>query len=547
MPLEQSEPSSSPQLYLREGGLCRNVALRAQPFLIGRDPESHLVLTQAFISRRHAEITTEKNGFVIRDLGSRHGTFVNGQPITSHHLRPGDLIKLGSLDGPELQFGIDPHSTRLQTSSTNLIEQLKAFQSERSDIQKLHWFLDAARELNSADAVDRVVASLLQTTIRLAGVERGFVFLADHAGELQLVAGMDTNGNEVQDGTTISRTVLRQAIDGHEQFVVTDSLSAGEVALPESVVAQQMRAIICIPLRRRPQRDRAVEARSLLGVLYLDSHFEPAQFTRVDHELLNTIAREAAALVENTQLAIVEENARKQAEELQFAARIQQALMASQVPRPDFARVQAHSMACSEVGGDFYDVLLKNDTLCVALVDVSGKGTSAAILASILQGMLYVQLEGERPLADIAASVNDYLCRKAVGKYATMVIARLGRDGYLDYINCGHVRPRICIGETVFTLDQANPPVGLLAQSQFDSANAQLSFGSRLLLVSDGFTEAEDPSGNFFGDEGLNGAARCTEVGEMLDLVRGFCQGMPVLDDCTLVNIEFLPQPAFSE
>lgn len=541
MAIDRSEPSASPQLYIRDGGLCRSMALQAQPFVIGRDPESHLVLTQAFISRRHAEITIENDSFVIRDLGSRHGTYVNDELITSQPLRPGDLIKLGSLDGPELQFGTDQNVTRLQTSSTNLLEQLKAFESERSDIQKLHWFLDAARELNSADAVDRVLASLLQTTIRLAGVERGFVFLTDGAGELQLAAGLDVDGNSLQDGSTISRTVMRQAIEGREQFLITDTLTAGGVALPESVVAEQMRAIICIPLRRRRQRDRSDQTRSLLGVVYLDSHFEPAQFTRVDHELLNTIAREAAALVENAQLAVVEENARKQAEELQFAARIQQALMTSQIPRPDFARVQAHSMACSEVGGDFYDVLLKDDTLCVALVDVSGKGTSAAILASILQGMLYVQLEGERPLAEIAASVNDYLCRKAVGKYATMVLACLRRDGRLDYINCGHVRPRVCVDGTVFTLDQANPPVGLLAQSQFEQASAQLTPGSRLLVVSDGFSEAEDPGGNFFADDGLDRAACCSEIAEMLDLMRSFCQGTPISDDCTLVQIELLP------
>jgi serine phosphatase RsbU (regulator of sigma subunit) len=365
------------------------------------------------------------------------------------------------------------------------------------------------------------------------------VFLVDATGELQLAAGMDANGNEVQDGSTISQTVMREAINGSDQFLITDSLTAAGVALPESMVAQQMRAIICIPLRRRPQRDRTDERRSLLGVLYLDTRFEPAQFTRVDHEMLNTISREAAALVENTQLAIVEENARKQAEELQFAARIQQALMTSQLPCPEFARVQAHSIACSEVGGDFYDVILKNDILSVALVDVSGKGTSAAILASILQGMLYVQLEGGRPLADIAVSLNDYLCRKAVGKYATMVLACLHSDGRLDYINCGHVRPRVCVDETVFNLDEANPPVGLFADSQFESASVQLRSGSRVLLVSDGFTEAEDPCGNFFADNGLDQAARCFEIGEMLDLVRSFCQGTPASDDCTLVQIEF--------
>jgi phosphoserine phosphatase RsbU/P len=97
-----------------------------------------------------------------------------------------------------------------RTGEENLIEWLKAFQSEKSDIHKLHWFLDAARELNSADAVDRVLASLLQTTIRLAGVERGFVFLVDAAGKLQLASGMDANGDEIQDRSKISRTVVEQ-------------------------------------------------------------------------------------------------------------------------------------------------------------------------------------------------------------------------------------------------------------------------------------------------------------------------------------------------
>jgi len=539
--LEKTKPPSSPPLFLRDGELCRSVVLHAQPFVIGRAPESHLVLAHPFISRRHAEITVEDNNFVVRDLGSRHGTYVNGQPVTFHQLHPGDLIKFGSLNGPELRFGSDSHATHFQTSSSNLIEQLKAFQTEKSDIEKLHWFLDAARELNSADAVDRVLASLLQTTIRLAGVERGYVFLMDPAGELQLASGLDANGNEIQDGSAISRTVMEQAIRGGEQFLITDSFTAEAAALPESMLAQHIRAIICIPLRRRPQRDRAEEGRLLLGVLYLDSHFEPAKFTRIDHELLKTISREAAALVENAQLAVIEENARKQAEELQFAARIQQALMKSQIPHADFAHVQAQSIACSEVGGDFYDVLLKENTLCVALVDVSGKGTSAAILASILQGMLYVQLQGDRPLAEIAKSVNDYLCRKAVGKYATMVLARLHKDGCLDYINCGHVRPRVSLGEEVFTLDEASLPVGLFAGTQFESAAVQLRPGSRVLLVSDGFTEAADLYGNFFGDEGLDLAARCSELSAMLGLLGDFCKGTPAGDDCTLVQLKFQP------
>ncbi|HEX4154921.1 MAG TPA: SpoIIE family protein phosphatase [Acidobacteriaceae bacterium] len=543
MTIERTRSVSSVTLQVRDGDLCRAVRLDPLPFLIGRDPESQLVFTQTFISRRHAEIVWENGSFVIRDLGSRHGIYVDGKPVTEHTLRTGDRIRLGSVSGPELQFGSDRGATRFGGSSSDLLEKLHELPSNKSELQKLNWFLAAARELSSAGAVDRVMASLLDATIRLAQVERGFVFLMDAGGSLELAAGMDAEGGELGDSSTISQTVIQKAIAGKEQFLITDTLTAEGVAVPESIVAQQIRTVICIPLRQLRGRDRRDESPPLVGLLYLDSHFEPAQFTNTDHELLRTIAREASALVENAQLALVEESARKQAEELQFAAQIQQALMATQIPQPEFARVQAHSIACSAVGGDFYDVLLNRDTrdtLSVALVDVSGKGASAAILASILQGMLYVQMEAGRPLAEIAASMNEYLCRKAVGKYATMVLASLRRDGHLEYINCGHVRPRVAVGGDVFTLEQANFPVGLIAGAGFESAAVQLQPGARLLLVSDGVTEAENPDGEFFGDEGLEQASRCAELAAILELLRDFSKGTPASDDCTLVQLQLL-------
>jgi serine phosphatase RsbU (regulator of sigma subunit) len=514
--------------------------MRELPFVIGRAPESQLVFTQEFVSRHHAEITLEEGNFVIRDLGSRHGIYLDGSRVDEHILRAGDVIRFGSADGPEIQFGTDSNGTRLYSPSRDLLGKLQELQSEKSDLERLHWLIEAARELNSAGAVDRVIASLLQATIRLARVERGFVFLADAAGSMELASGIDASGNELQDSSTISRTVIRQAIEGTAQFLITDTLTAEGVALPESLVAQQIRAVICIPLRQHRQRDRRGERPALLGVLYLDSHYEPTQFTSVDHELLKTIAREAASLVENAQLAAVEESAKKQAEELQFAARIQQAVMAPQIPRPDFAQVQAESVACTEVGGDFFDVLLSEDTLSVAIVDVSGKGASAAILASVLQGMLYVLLEAGRPLAGIASSLNEYLCKKAVGKYATMVLVRLCRDGKLDFINCGHVRPRMCAEGNVTTIEQANVPVGLFANAEFESGTLQLGPGACVLLVSDGLTEAEDPNGEFFGEERLDEATRCADVPAILDLLQSFCCGTPATDDRTLVRLQYL-------
>jgi serine phosphatase RsbU (regulator of sigma subunit) len=177
--------------------------------------------------------------------------------------------------------------------------------------------------------------------------------------------------------------------------------------------------------------------------------------------------------------------------------------------------------------------------LNVALVDVSGKGISAAILASTLQGMLHVQLEAGQPLDAIAAATNRYLCLKAVGKYATMLLLRLHQDGTLEYLNCGHVQPRLCSDARVSRLEQSNVPVGLLDGAEYAAGVAALRPGSRVILVSDGVTEAEDAQGEFFGDERLDSAALWADLPGVLQRMAEFCAGHPANDDCTIVQVTF--------
>ena len=336
---------------------------------------------------------------------------------------------------------------------------------------------------------------------------------------------------------------MRQATLGTDQFLVTDTL-ADRDEIPESIAAHRIHTVICIPLRQLRQSRDAEDANDratsqVFGALYLESHFRPGGVSDVDHELMRTIAREAAALVDNAQLAAIEDQARKHQEELKIAARIQQGLMAFQIPAFPFAGVQAHSIACSAVGGDFFDVISGEAVLNVAVVDVSGKGISAAILASTLQGMLHVQLEAGQSLAAIAAATNRYLCLKSLGKYATMVLLRLHDDGTLEYINCGHVEPRLCSQAGVTRLEQGNVPVGLFEEAEFTAGNVMLRPGSRVILVSDGITEAEDTQGEFFGDERLDSASLCSDLPGLLQQMADFCGGHAANDDCTIVQVVF--------
>ena len=528
-------------MQLVDGSSRRTVVINRFPFVIGRSSECDLALPQSYVSRNHATITHDGAQFLLQDTNSRHGTFVNGEQVTSRTLQPGDRIQFGSREGPQLRFAA---GDRHEPTVPNILSQLHGISAQHSDLEKLRWFLEAARELNSAGQVDRVLASLLETTLALAKVERGYVFLTGANGALEMALGRDATGKVLTDAPTVSRTVLRQATRGTDQFIVTDTLTAeGEV--PESIVASSIHTIICIPLRRTRQTRHGESAedtagRQVFGALYLESHFQPGGLSDVDHDLMRTIAREAAALVDNAQLAAIEDQARKHQEELQIAARIQQGLMAVQIPAFPFAGIQAHSIACSAVGGDFFDVIISGeDTLNVALVDVSGKGISAAILASTLQGMLHVQLEAGQPLDAIAAATNRYLCLKAVGKYATMLLLRLHQDGRLEYLNCGHVKPRLCSDAGVSRLEQSNVPVGLLDGAEYTAGNVTLRPGWRFILVSDGITEAEDAQGEFFGDERLDSASLCGDLPGVLQRMADFCAGHPANDDCTIVQVIF--------
>ncbi|MFP5232574.1 MAG: SpoIIE family protein phosphatase [Acidobacteriota bacterium] len=534
-------------MQLIDGSSRRMITIERSPFLIGRSPQSDLMLPAAYVSRNHAQITVQGMKVILEDTGSSHGTFVNGERITRRLLQPRDIIRFGSLEGPELCW--DAQNSQSSSSLTILAQmqaqmhaQLQGIEKQTSDVEKLRWFLDVARNLNSAAGVDRVLTSLLESTLVLAKAERGYVFLANAEGVLELTLGMDGSGTVLKKAPEVSRTIMRQAIEGEDQFLVTDTLTA-KGSLPASVLAQNIRKIICIPFRRLRQagsksrgEDRATQ---VFGVLYLESRILPEQDSAVDQDLLRTIACEAAALVDNAQLAVLEDQARQQKEELQIAAEIQQGMMAVQIPDFSFAGVQAKSVPCSAVGGDFFDVVADKGMLNVALVDVSGKGISAAILASTLQGMLYVQLQAQQELPAIASVVNRYLCRKNIGKYATMLLLRLQEDGTLEYLNCGHIQPRICSGGTISRLETANIPVGLMNGAEYISGRMKLSPGARVILVSDGFTEAEDPQGEFFGEDRLDASALSMELEPMFQTMLNFCAGKPVGDDCTIVQITY--------
>jgi len=354
------------------------------------------------------------------------------------------------------------------------------------------------------------------------------------------VMGLAADGSTLEEDSTVSHSAIKRAIESNQKFSISDTLQDERASEWSSVMANRIRSIYCIPLRKRVSNSGPVQ---LLGLLYLDSQIKPGSLSDLDHQLLDTIANEAAALAENVLLAQAEFKARKAREELAIAARIHSGLMSVSLPTVPYASIAARSVPCYEIGGDFYDVVALDDSVCAVIVDVSGKGVTAAIVAATMQGILHAQLLARQPLPQIASLVNEFLCTRNVGKYATMVVVRLFADGRIEYLNCGHIYPIAILGSEARQLEEGSLIVGLIPGATYESAHDVLRPGERLLLVTDGVTETENANGDIFGTAELSKAAFGQGIDGILDAVVKFRSPAEAFDDCTLLEVRYTGQP----
>ena len=531
-----------PSLIFVQGNEQRTFYLDHTPFTIGRKMEKDLAIADPRVSRDHALIVSENGKFFVEDQNSKHGTFVNGERVQRKFLERNDRLEFGARDTIYAVF----HPQHVTTSNTarDFLSQISDIQisKEGSDLEKLKIFLEAARKLNTTGVLDEILLTLVDVTLKLTGAERGYVFLKTPEGKLRLAAGRNSRGEILLDDTTISHSILEESLRSNSEFLLSDTSRSLDLTGRQSIVAYDLRTVICIPLRKlqvqSKSRGEAVATGETLGALYVDSRFASKDISKVSGDILHVVATEAASLIENARLVQAEEESRRYQQELAIAATIQQRLMSVTIPEVPFARLQGKNLSCKEIGGDFFDAVNTEDGLAVVLADVAGKGVSAALLASTLQGMIYAQLVAHTPLPDIVASANRYLTSKHIGeKYATVVIARLRRDGELEYVNCGHIPPLFVCGNEVIRPSHGNLPVGLMPDVTYESDRHSLHAGDRLVLVTDGVTEAENAEGEFFDNERLEAAAKKGTMKDIFDAVSQFCGGNPLSDDCTVVEL----------
>ena len=376
-----AEPASF--IVVDPNGQRKRVPVDPIPFLIGRQPENHLILRDSRVSRSHARIVVENGAYVLEDNGSRHGTFVNGRRIQRKTLENTDRVEFGAQDSYQLLFALDGAELKRLMEQLGGGEQTAVPVGVGSNLAKLRAILDLARTLQSSFSIDEVLVSVVDTALTITGAERGFLLLrGSPEAALETRVARNRRGQNLREtDLRVPREVIRRALEHRRELLSMnfDPLGADETRPQNSIVDLELRSVICVPLVRiRAGQNNAtnvmVTGNETVGVLYMDSRLMAADLAGGNRELLQTLAIEASTVLENARLLQEEQSKHQLEEELRLARTIQQSLLPRSLPSDGWLRASGSSLASHEVGGDYYDVMRVSSHCWSAVVaDVSGK------------------------------------------------------------------------------------------------------------------------------------------------------------------------------
>ncbi|HJZ79787.1 MAG TPA: SpoIIE family protein phosphatase [Pyrinomonadaceae bacterium] len=546
---------------------------------IGRSARNDLCIPDPFASRVHAEVRSEGDEYFLHDLGSANGTLYNGSVVEAPlRLSRGGRIQIGETeivfnDSP---FPLSSGATMITDNSQSIPEATIALSSADRTTSGLFEAIEGirtqedsaphvARQSDLLALISKVGVALLASVTLTETLEQivALVFEAVPADRCMImmrdakspelkvaVARLRDRAGEVGE-IRISRSVIDEVVTNGKSVLTSDAQADPRFA-GGTVMLQGVRSVLACPL--------GVGA-NVFGIIYADSPLSDNRFTEDHLKVLTTLSSVAAIRVENARLTEEQMERERLEREQQVASEIQQRFLPAAAPHVEGYELQGISFPCYEIGGDYYDFIEREDgKLVVALGDVSGKGTAAALLMSSLHAAIHAQADTHDSIVSTIAAVNRYLTESIPpNRFVTLFYAELDPEiGRLTFLNAGHNPPLIVhAGGTMEQLASGGLPLGIMAEAEFREGRTQLHPGDVLVVYSDGVSEAVNPTGEEFGPTRLyevvarNLDASASGIRDRIEsALTKFCQGTPAADDITLVivkrNAEAAdePQPA---
>jgi sigma-B regulation protein RsbU (phosphoserine phosphatase) len=533
---------SEARLHVTDSQGRRVVVLDRPLFMIGRRTSADLQIVSTDVSREHAEIAHEDGRYLLRDRGSRYGTFVNGEQVTERVLQPGDRIRLGRTDAIELLF---------MTEGAKTTGFLESGTSDAGDLRQMAAILNGLRALGSGRVLDEILALVMDSALEVTKADRGFMMLANTEGDLEFKIARG-RGRTILSGTTFttSEKIPREVFQTGQSRIVNDLMDADIKDKHDGTIAIGIRHVLCVPLRVTPPSSAPVAARSerVIGVLYLDGKERSTMLSKATQSSLEAFATQAALAIESARLYAESAEKARLDHDLKIAAEIQRNMLPDPVFELGAVDLAAESIPCRTVGGDFYDYLeIGERGLGFALGDVAGKGPPAALLAAAVQSNFVALAPVSSEPAETMARVNKALLRRAIdARFATMFYGALTADGRLSYCNAGQEPPLVLGRNGISWLEIGGPVLGLLSIATYEFETVVLEPGDLVIVCSDGVTEARNRAGDEFGRDrfveavrGRHGAKPEAVLEHLIAAVKLFSEGAAQADDVTALVLRY--------
>jgi sigma-B regulation protein RsbU (phosphoserine phosphatase) len=416
----------------------------------------------------------------------------------------------------------------------------RLFAQQRSDAEAFETLAEIGREMGQLLDLDELLARIAQLVTRVIDYRTfGIVLLNEETGELEIKTAVQY-GSKVE----LPRVRIGEGIVGHaalhREAVLVPDVSKDPRYIP---LVEDVRSELAVPMLIK---DRCI------GVMDLESP-ELDAFSKRDVEILTLLASQAAVAIDNARLyEQVSANEARLERELQFAQRVQAALLPTRLPK----RVKGIDVAVSfaparELGGDFHDFLMPDSTsLVVAVGDVSGKGVPAALYSvfagELVRGRTFRRryLPERSSPANVLMSINTILHERQLEEYycalcyATFDLKRRS----VTLANSGVPYPIRVTGGECTRVELPGVPLGSFFGVTYDEVSFPLVEGDIFVFFSDGVTEAMNAKGEEFTSERLVEVVSKARESSAEDILRGITDavaehraGFPPSDDSTVV------------
>jgi len=513
------------------------VKLERMKLTIGRSSRNDICISDPFASRLHAEIRRENDQVLLMDNGSANGTFVNGRRVTGTVLlNVGDMVRIGEteieytsgeqdllsgatvyLAGPAgASLPADTITSPIPSRSTNdLISSIRS--GAMSGESQSSSGARAARQAetpgrNLLSIVSQVgIALLPRTTLedtlkmtidlvfQAIPAERGFLFLKE-GGDLscKIARGASESALPSSSQVQLSRSITNKVISEGASVLTSDAMHDPRFQAQQSVVLSQIRSVMAVPL---------ASGEETFGMIYVDNPFHN-RFKEEDLKVLTTIASVASIKIENERLLEERLEKRRMEEELKVASEIQMRLQPFAPPKIDGWDMTGVSFPCREIGGDYYDFIhrKRDNRVVLAVGDVSGKGTGAALLMSSVHAAVRAQSQTRSTISEVMSEINEYIFENSPpNKYLTLFYGELDpQTGALAYSNGGHNAPMLVRNTAeVERLDKGGLPIGMMQGVKYQQGSVEFNVGDVLVIYSDGITESVNERDEEFDEDRL--------------------------------------------